>query len=282
MTRNGDTWQKFTIDMAKAANRPASAGALDQGAISKVWTFPVGFGWIEVSFATIEIGPVSFPLPNGMAFGKEKEDLPGADTPCTGCLVQGARPGRVADLLLSINQTFYVRVVPVDGGGRIAGNPSLPVEVTVERPDRPPTLGFTTTHVLRPPSVRIVSYDPIRESAEPYHYYVLNGSTFWPKGAHFYNPPDESTCDAPYVTDSDCWIQAADAIADAVEAVTGALATTWQMLQDFVVEVAIKTSILGPLGCGESDACRGFLKTTLQVVMVVYGVPPTLAELRGA
>ncbi len=223
-----------------------------------------------------------------MAFGKEKEDLPGADAPCTGCLIQGIDPGKVSNLFLAINQTFYVRVVPVDGEGHSAGNPSIPVEVTVTRPDGGPGLGFTTTtttHVLRPPSVRIVSYDPIRETAEPYHYYVLNGSALWPKGGHFYDPPDKSTCDSPYVTDGDCWIQAADAISDAIEMVTGALATTWQMLQDFVVDVAIKTTILGPLGCDESDACRGFLKTSLQVVMVAFGVPPTLpsyAELKDS
>jgi hypothetical protein len=165
----------FRINFARAANRnpglpPYFDGtvSLDQdnngiGEVQQVTKVP----FLNTAIITKEVSLGSFKLglPAGLVsmaseeltqseLGNPNENL---KLSCSECL--NLRTFTPLEVTLSgTEQTYYVRVVPVHANG-VAGKPTLPVRVNVQRPHPCPT-GATSNVLINPPSAKVLSFIP--------------------------------------------------------------------------------------------------------------------------
>lgn len=301
----------FQINMSQIANHKLGDPPFYTGLVSLAETVtgkgtpmrmaklpftPVGIYLRETS-----IGPLTLSLPQSIAFIARDEfieqDLGNPNEnmvlSCSGCL-QNVDPTSLEMYIMNMDQTFYIRVVPIRKDGTV-GIPTLPVEVTVKRPrpcppPRPP--GSVDNLVVRPPSAQVVSFymnsfygqhiqtDQNGKPVTKVHYLVItappviNGITISPNqpGYHFSVEPEEEHW---YDTVGDIFTGLFMPFSIVVNAVSEA----WHDIQGFVVQVvadAIQGLTFDMIKCGESDDCKDVLSTGLSIAMTAYGVPPTI------
>ena len=118
---------------------------------------------------TARLGPLSLPYPAGATYlsggelSEREVGLPNTDTAVsTEQWPPAAAIGGTVSPLLVTSPNYYVRVVPVTADGT-AGVPSIPVEVTVVRPEPcppcpPADAASTQTFTVKPPSVQVDAF----------------------------------------------------------------------------------------------------------------------------
>jgi hypothetical protein len=172
--------------------------------------------------------------------------------------------------------TFYVRLVPLRTGGG-AGIPSIPVEITVRRPEPCPT--STANLVVNPPSARVVWYmRPVFWDAGDAggRWFVAIGSQLYQQGAHMTDP-------ATKPDDKSWWDKMVDAFSSVInyfsDMMTG-MSVALDTLEDMYAEVHAKYLSFAVTGglfrCDESPDCKALVKSGIQSTMSMAGIPPTL------
>lgn len=183
-----------------------------------------------------------------------------------------------ADSLPELDHVYYVRVVPMHAGNQ-AGIPAIPVAVTVKRPH--PCPSDVGDLLVRPPSARVVWYmrpNFYSSTDAGGRWYAVTGSQYLPKGVHQNDlvPPMQQAEKAWYEKVIGAFESLLDFFSDAMTDAS----QMWNALQDQIVNLAAMslsyTVTGGVYRCDKDPNCTGVLKTTGQVVMAAYGIPPTL------
>jgi hypothetical protein len=217
------------------------------------------------------------------------------------------RLSAVRSALLDMDRTFYVRVVPLHEGGK-AGLPTIPVEVTVTRPQlcQPPAPNQNTYVVVRPPSAKVVSFsmtsfvptfiqtDQNGKLVGRAHYLsiapppgcdpnsspnaMLGDLTYamfknlahGQVGYHFFvDPPDTHWYDTAW--------DIVKALVSVFETLVNSVSSAWSQIESFVVQVvadALHVVTFNTFTCG--DDCKTVLGVALKTMMAASGIPPTL------
>jgi hypothetical protein len=325
--KDGDHY--FDLNFAHAANHkggdpPYYTGTMyldnpknGKGVPLGITKLPVGNAGIlskKVSF-----GPVSFGMPSGIT-GISEGDLVESDlgdpndkmlSVCQDC-ISLRNPTTFESALLGMDKTFYVRVVPIRKNG-VAGTPTLPVKITVTRPQLCPADPKNTTInvVVKPPSVKVASFylqafvrndwihtDQNGVLVSPAYYLsvappadcaIYDGLNDMQKGAtqcNGYraltgggNPNYHFIIDPPASHWYDTIWDILSSLFMAFSTGTNAVSAAWSNIQALavkIVAVAIQVISFNSIKCSESDVCKGVLQTGLSIAMTYFGVPPTL------
>jgi len=334
----GARWQvslyPFAPDAGHWADRDV-AGLVDSGPVADAFIDAEGFHQFQIDFSRsangggpgslVRVAAASPAAAGGMLPGRATaarlpqgrrpvKPLPGAVAQAPGRLgiVQpGLPPLRSAGTtFVDMNRTLYVRVVPMHGGGQ-AGLPSLPVEITVTRPQLCPAQSFTQNSdiVVRPPSAKVVSFvmtsfvptfiqtDQNGKLVGRAHYVsiaappgcgtgnnpnpmfggdpnctMFNTLAHGQVGYHFFvDPPDTHWYDTAW--------DIVKGLFSAFEGVVNGVSSAWNQLEAFVVKVvadAIQVVTFNMVKCGESAGCQAVLSVALKSMMAASGIPPTL------
>ncbi len=216
----------------------------------------------------------------------------------------------LGSLIADMDETYYVRVVPMAKNGS-AGVPTIPVTVTVRRPQPCPATspGDVKTDILvKPPSAQVSSFymtlfipDWVRTdqngalvsrahfvtvASPPYCSRVASGNSMTDSmntnfcsmfggsepGYHFYADPAESH-----------WY---DTVWDiikgmfmALSSVANSVSAAWNQINNLVVQIAAYTVqglTFGAFDCNSSPACTGVLHAGLALAESSLGIPPTI------
>jgi hypothetical protein len=277
------------------------------------------FGNAGILSKQVAFGPVSFGMPSGIT-GIADGDLvePDLGNPndkmllvCQDC-ISLRNPTALESALLGMDKTFYVRVIPIRKNG-VAGTPTLPVKITVKRPQLCPADPKDTTInvVVKPPSVKVASFYLQAFARNDWIHIDQNGVLVAPayylsvappadcaiydslndmqKGAtqcNGYraltgggNPNYHFIIDPPASHWYDTVWDILAGLFMAFSTVTNAVSGAWSNIQAFavkIVAVTIQVISFNTIKCSESDACKGVLQTGLSIAMTSFGVPPTI------
>jgi hypothetical protein len=324
-TTEGGHWQDSEV-----------AGLVDSGPVIDAFVDAKGFHYFQIDFSRsangggpgglfhmIASGPpkttaaVAAPQAGGTAAAKflQKKGpeggvpLSASQGPAkTGIVRMGVqRLSAVQFALLDMDRTFYLRVVPLHEGGK-AGGPTIPIEVTVTRPQvcQPPSPNQKTYFVVRPPSAKVVSFymtsfvptfiqtDQNGKLVSRAHYLSITAPpgcdpnaasnpmfgdfncTMFKTLAHgqvgyhfFIDPPDTHWYDTAW--------DIVKCLFSAFEAVVNGVSSAWSQLEAFVVQVvadALQVITFNTFNCG--DDCKAVLSVALKTMMAASGIPPTL------
>lgn len=315
----------FSLNFAKIANHDPSKPPYYTGVSKLEPTLPgqgkpmglakIPFTESGIWFKKFHAGPLTIPVPDSLAaipVGEYTEqdladpngDMIFSDPGYTKVQV----PTAFSEALMEMDQTFYVRIVPIHKDGT-AGTPTLPVTVTVKRPHPCPAntpSEVTTSVVVKPPSAEITSFymnlivpDWIHTDqngvlvsrahfvtvATPPYCSQLGGSGMpfdnaqfcemfggSEPGYHFYADPAESHW---YDTVWDIITGLFSALSSVVNAVSNA----WNQINNLVVQIAayaVQGLTLGAFDCNSSPACTGALHAALAAAESALGIPPTI------
>lgn len=176
---------------------------------------------------------------------------------------------------------YYVRLVPLDATGNIAGAPSTAVEVVYEpNPPEQQPIKFASTETVtcQSPQARIKGYEPIRSRRTDSQYWFLVispppdmiASVFgWKVGDHLFLPPKEDS--------KDFWDYVGDAIGgviDFVANVVNLISAAWNEIKGAVVGAFVNFLKGIQIGCPEW--CETGLKMGLDAGLVAIGIPPNI------
>ncbi len=196
---------------------------------------------------------------------------------------QQRAPTPLESLLLDMDRTYYVRVVPIHKGGK-AGTPSLPVEVTVNWSDS--TISLNGNLQVKPPSAQILWYmqpnlNPYQTDVfsfgedASYHWYYVEGDTFHLKGLHTYEKPVDE--------DKSWWEKVGDFFGNIINFFSDVMTSASMMfngLKDILVDVVANvlsyTVTFNLVKCDEIPQCKEVIRMGFDAVMLAYGIPPTL------
>lgn len=282
---DADGFHYFKVNLSRIADRNPGYGPYYEGIASlgkDEWILKLPLG-LNIKAKEINIGPVSISIPVGLS-SKPEADYSNIMGQCTYCNQYIERnPTPIEKGILELPQTFYFRVIPLAGGK--GGTPSLPVEITVTRPDPCPSFAPSSgilDLVVRPPSVEVLYYDPPRfyedweglarsrlRIEDSMHIKQIVPE---PKPC---KPLDPSTWDT-------CVEKALGALIGIFETLSNAVSSGWEYLKDKVVDLAAGAVYLitaGGVNCDDPEYgkyCKGVLKTGLNVALVALGVPPTI------
>lgn len=268
-----------------------------------------------IAMKKTSLGFMSVSLPAGFAMIPDGEKVEselgdpneGLSLLCTDCLLERP-PSNLESKLMGKENTYYVRVVPIQSNGK-AGVPSLPVQITVERPQPcPPQVPATsdTQVVVNPPSVKVASYYIQAYQPNDWIHTDQNGVLVAP--AHYVSvdlPDCDYTMEAglpPAVQWKDCvayglkanaqpnyhfivnppeapniLYQIFDDLFTVFSDVIDAVSKAWADLQKMAVDIAAKVAEYSTFNLIECDAiCKACLQTGLSVALSSMGIPPTI------
>jgi len=325
--KDDEGFHYFTLNFAPIANHNPSDPPFYTGIAQLDPTVP-GQGrpmdLVKIPFTASGIwikqarfGPVSIPMPAGIAqipagevteqdlgnpnrnmiLSEEVSPLAFSTTP-------------IATMLSEMDQTYFVRIVPIGKNGN-AGIPTIPVTVTVKRPQPCSDTGSGTVQeniVVKPPSAEVRSFygtvfvpDWIRTddkgalvsrahfvtvaappqcSAKPSGNPTMDAlnaklcSQYGgvEPGFHFYADPEE---DHWYDTVWDI----IKGLFEAFTTVANAVSAAWNEINNLAVQIAayaVQGLTFGAFDCNSSPACTGLLHAGLALAESSLGIPPTL------
>ncbi|MGA2699183.1 MAG: PEGA domain-containing protein [Methanoregula sp.] len=265
----------------------------------------------------VHAGPLSFPFPAGFTmipageFTESDLGNPNANMLLSTPEFSTSHAASFAEnAILSLPQTYYVRVVPIHSDGT-AGIPTLPVTVTVVRPEPcPPNPPSNTENdvVVKPPSATVESFymtsfvpdwihtDQNGKLVARAHFVTVSPPPYCAEtsgesvslgisnaqlcsmyggnetGYHFYADPAASH-----------WY---DTVWDIIKGlfsawgqVINAASAAWNDIQNVVVEIAayaVQGLTFGAFNCNSSPACMAVLRTGLSIAESSLGIPPTV------
>ncbi len=316
ITTDSDGFRYFRLNFAPIANHNPSdpptytgVGKLDETVPGK--GTPMGMVRVPLTGIGIwtkkgSVGPISVPVPAGLAFLKPGERTEAElGNPNENLILASPgvfrNPTMAETMIRNIPQTFWVRVVPLYDNGS-AGVPTLPVRVTVVRPTPcPPDAPADTTDeiVMRPPSAKVASFYMTLFVPDWIHtddqgklvsraYFVTVTSPPYCSGSgpmdpalctmyggsepgyHFYADPEEEHW-------YDTFVEIFEALFSAFSRIISAVSSAWSKIQAYAVKMAAGLiSTLTPFDCASSPACTDLLSTGLSIAMTSLGVPPTI------
>ena len=335
-----DAYHLFDLNFARFANHPPGAPPLYTGPVfidNTPFMHPVDIsGYVEgrsqetiripgtsgvVLMKTYDVAGLVFPFPGGLSWSpkdlKFESDL---GNPNAGMVVSASsasdalRASIVEDAILAMDQTFYVRVVPIRANGE-AGIPSYPVKVTVRRPhlcppEAPPDT--VTTVQVNPPSVKVASFYLQAFVPNDWIHKDQNGkltstarylSVTAPEGCDPAVEPQKPTLQQNPVcmqyiertgggqTNYHFFIEPPEGhwyetfyeivrgLFGAFSTVINAASAAWSNIQAMALKIAasvVTVISFGTIDCGQSPTCMGVLQSGLSVAMTAFGVPPTI------
>jgi hypothetical protein len=335
-----DGYHLFDLNFAQIANHPPGAPPLYTGPVfidNTPFMHQVDIsGYVEgrsqetiripgtsgvVLMNTYDVAGLVFPFPGGLSWSPEdlkfESDL---GNPNAGLVVSASsasealRTSMVEDYILSMDQTFYVRVVPIRANGE-AGIPSYPVKAKVIRPqlcppEAPPDT--VTTVQVNPPSVNVASFylqafvpndwihkDQNGKLVSRGHYLSVTA----PEGCDPAVEPQKPTLQQnpicmQYITRTgggqpnyhffidppeghwyETFFEIVKGLFGAFSSVINAASAAWSNIQALALKIAasvVTVISFGSINCGQSPACMGVLQAGLSVAMTTFGVPPTI------
>jgi hypothetical protein len=272
---------------------------------SGIWIKPARFGPVSIplpaGFAQIPAGEVTeqdLGNPNrNMILSEEVSPVAFSTTP-------------IATMLSEMDQTYFVRIVPIGQNGT-AGIPTIPVAVTVKRPQPCPDTGSGTVQediVVKPPSAEVKSFyttvfvpDWIRTYdtgalASRAHFVTVatppqcsakaTGNQMTDSlnaklcsmyggsqpGYHFYaDPAEEHWYDTVW--------DIIKGLFESFTTVANAVSAAWAEINNLAVQIgayAVTGLTFGAFDCNSSPACTGLLHAGLALAESSLGIPPTL------
>ena len=323
-----DGYHYFTLNFAQVANHnpgepPIYTGIAsyaesiaNRGTVTPITRIP--FTSTGVTTTKASIGSFTLMIPSGLiaipAGERTETELGNPNENITLSLAHAlARSStRLETSLLGLDQTYYVRVIPIHNDGT-AGIPTLPVEVTVKRPDpcppaTPPGNGVTNI-VVSPPSVSVDSFymTALWPDRAPYTnengnyvnpaHFVTVGSpqdcTSDLNGLHVSSDDVSLVCNDPLVHQPgfhftlhpqeenwyDSFVEFFSSLFSALESIVDAVSSAWNAIENAVLDVAafaVKAATFGTYDCSGSGACMAVLKTGLSVAESSLGIPPSI------
>lgn len=335
-----DGYHLFDLNFARFANHPPGAPPLYTGPVfidNTPFMNPADIsGYVEgrsqetiripgtsgvVLMKTYDVAGLVFPFPGGLSWSpkdlKFESDL---GNPNAGLVISASsasealRASMVEDAILSMDQTFYVRVVPIRANGE-AGIPSYPVKVKVIRPqlcppEAPPDT--VTTVQVKPPSVNVASFYLQAFVPNDWIHKDQNGklvsrghylSVIAPEGCDPAVEPQKPTLQQnpicmQYITRTgggqpnyhffidppeghwyETFFEIVKGLFGAFSSVINAASAAWSNIQALALKIAasvVTVISFGSINCGQSPACMGVLQAGLSVAMTTFGVPPTI------
>ena len=175
--KDDEGFHYFTLNFAPIANHNPSSPPFYTGVVNLDPTVPgqgkpmalakIPFTGSGIWYKPAQFGPVAIPMPAGIAqipAGElTEQDLGNPNRNMI--LSEEVSPVAfditpITTMISEMDQTFYVRIVPIGKNGT-AGIPTMPVTVTVKRPQPCPDTGSGEVQedvVIRPPSAEVKSF----------------------------------------------------------------------------------------------------------------------------
>ena len=325
--KDDEGFHYFTLNFAPIANHNPSDPPFYTGIVNLDPTVPgqgrpmdlakIPFTASGIWVKKARFGPVTIPLPAGIAqipAGEATEqDLGNPNRNMI--LSEEMSPVAfsttpIATMLSEMDQTYFVRIVPIGQNGT-AGIPSMPVAVTVKRPQPCPDTGSGTVQediVVKPPSAEVRSFYTTVFVPDWIHTYD-NGALA--SRAHFVTVAAPPQCSAKatgnQMTDSlnaklcsmyggtepgyhfyadpeeehwyDTVWEIIKGLFEAFTTVANAVSAAWNEINNLAVQIAayaVQGLTFGAFDCNSSPACTGLLHAGLALAESSLGIPPTL------
>jgi len=325
--KDDEGFHYFTLNFAPIANHNPSDPPFYTGIAQLDQTVPgqgkpmdlakIPFTSSGIWIKPARFGPVSIPLPAGIAripagevteqdignpnrnmiLSEEMSPVAFSTTP-------------IATMFSEMDQTYFVRIVPIGQSGT-AGIPTMPVAVTVKRPQPCPDTGSGTVQeniIVKPPSAEVRSFyttvfvpDWIRTddkgalvsrahfvtvaappqcsakatgnpTIDTLNSELCNQYGGTEPGYHFYADPEEEH-----------WYDTAwdiiKGLFSAFTTVANSVSAAWNEINKFAVQIAayaVTGLTFGAFDCNSSPACTGLLHAGLALAESSLGIPPTL------
>ncbi len=317
----------FTLNFALVANHNPSDPPIYTGLAQLDTTVPgqgkpMGLAKIPFTSSGIwiksaHLGPVTLPFPAGFAqipdgevleqdIGNPNQNMILSDAATS----LGFDTGPIATALSEMDHTYYVRVVTFTKDGT-AGIPTIPVSVTVKRPQPCPDVGSGEVQenvVVKPPTAEVRSFYTTVFVPDWVHT-DQNGALV--SRAHFVTVATPPQCSAAKTGNSmtdnfntqicsiyggsepgyhfyadpaeDHWYDTVwdiiKGLFSAFTTVANAVSAAWTEINNLAVQIAayaVQGLTFGAFDCNASPACTGLLHAGLALAESSLGIPPTL------